>query len=579
MSKQPEITKNKKCINCDQFYDSDQERCTECDLPLTPIVNDLDQGVVIGEKYEIEKLIGDGGMGKIYKASHKLMKRTVAIKMLHSGLVGQSTTLARFKKEAEASSSLDHTNIVTTFDFGLTPDGRPYLVMDYLEGDSLAEILKSEKLLEPKRCLELFIQLCAGFEHAHSKGIIHRDIKPSNILVVKNEKNDEIVKILDFGIAKKVNSSEKESEGNGPKDLDLTEAGTVFGSPLYMSPEQVRGEELDFRSDIYSLSCLLYQALSGTPVYQADEPVDFMFMHVNKEPEPLASRCPTSKISDSLQKVVFKGLEKEPGERIQSMEAFKELLKKELEKMNQTSSSVSVQKVDAESDNTSSKTIETPITDKGENQDSKTSDQSTGQTPPAGISKLVPYLIPVLVALMLAALTNYTDTRVFDPDEKSVADANRKNDNKKNKKADEVSTPKNSKPSISNSKGKKLKRIEEERRFVSKDAKKLSPKDRLKKLLNEGKLAYDQKNFITAQNKFIAANSLAKKLDITSVEYLDSVYGLGKTLLERKKYQESLIYLNWALKKINKRYGDNSSYAMKVKSDIEKANQSINEQY
>ena len=196
--------KAKKCINCSSYFGPDKEKCPECDLPLTPIMNDLSEGMVIGEKYEIETLIGDGGMGKIYKATHKLMKRKVAIKMLHSGLVGQPATLARFKKEAQASSQLDHTNIVTTFDFGLTPDGRPYLVMDYLEGQSFADLLKTEKVLEPKRCLNLFIQLCGGFEHAHTKGIVHRDIKPSNILIIKDEKNNEIVKILDFGIAKQM---------------------------------------------------------------------------------------------------------------------------------------------------------------------------------------------------------------------------------------------------------------------------------------------------------------------------------------------------------------------------------------
>ena len=136
---------------------------------------------MIGEKYEIDSLVGDGGMSKVYRASHKLMKREVAIKMLHAGLVGQTSTLTRFKKEAEASSRLNHTNIVTTFDFGLTPDGRPYLVMDYLEGRSFSELLQEERLIAPERCLKLFIQLCAGLEHAHAKGLVHRDINPSNI--------------------------------------------------------------------------------------------------------------------------------------------------------------------------------------------------------------------------------------------------------------------------------------------------------------------------------------------------------------------------------------------------------------
>lgn len=580
-----ESENSKKCIICESYYPTDVEKCTKCDLPLTPISNDLSNGEVIGDKYEIDALIGDGGMGKVYRATHKLMKKKVAIKMLHSGLVGQSSTLRRFKKEAEASSSLDHTNIVKTLDFGLTPDGRPYLVMDYLEGLSFAELLAAEKLIETERCLRLFIQLCSGLEHAHTKGIVHRDIKPSNIIIVKDEKQNEIVKILDFGIAKKVTSS-KEGQGGEPEKLasSVTEAGTVFGSPLYMSPEQVRGESVDMRSDIYSLSCLLYQCLTGTPLYQADEAMDCMYLHVNQEPEPFNHRCPTANIPDSLQAIVFKGLRKNPDERIQTMEEFESTLQAELaviESDNSTSDQVNC--LDSDSTNLNQKTDEAD-TEKivADSVDATTEVKATEKEK---AFDYVNVLVPVSVVIVLLVLSSVSDIKLFDSEEAQSPKSPERRASSNN--TEEASANRTRKSGDNSDKKKKSNdsdttRIEEKERkplqlpagTKNGDTSKESATSVLKvsELLKEGKDLYYSKQFTEAQKKFVLANDLARSLGTNSLEYLDSVTWLGKTLLARKQYQSAAIYLKWSARMFEKKYGSGSRFTREAKDELANVN-------
>lgn len=550
---------SKKCINCNQHYGTELEKCENCKLPLTPISNDFARGEVIGEKYAIEALIGDGGMSKVYRASHKLMKRKVAIKMLHAGLVGQAATLTRFKKEAEASSRLNHTNIVTTFDFGLTPDGRPYLVMDYLEGRSFADLLNEERLLDPRRCLKLFIQLCAGLEHAHARGIVHRDIKPSNILVVEDEKGNEVIKLLDFGIAKRVSEDRDEpdagEDGESKHEPTLTEAGTVFGSPLYMSPEQVRGEKVDFRSDIYSLSCLLYQSLTGTPIYEADDAMDCMYHHVNDDPEPFNHRCPTADIPEGLQELVFKGLAKSPDNRIQSMEEYRELLEAELKKLEQP---------DSVSESTSEPEDE---------QEAQPKEQQADQAVPEKIVKAIDplsYLVPLGVVLLLSLVTQFTDTRLFDAEaaakKAAVSQSNEKQD--KQDKREAKAEKKHSEEQASKEKRGPLQIPQ------SKETAEHSQSD---SSMEAGKTAYRNGDYDEAQNKFVEALEKSKKegTETESLHYLESAYWVGKTLLKRKQYRLAAGYLEWSAEKFETRYGTGSRFAKQARSDLALCKQAL----
>lgn len=277
-------------------------------------------GKIIGDKYEVLETIGGGGMGMIYKAKHILMKRIVAIKMMHPQYVSSASNLKRFQQEAQAASALSHPNILAVFDFGLTPAGAPFLVMDFLEGTNLAEVLDEVGLLPASRATNIFAQACAGLAHAHSKGVIHRDLKPGNIMLVEFDQRKDFVKIVDFGIAKVLPSGD-ESEA-----AHLTQTGEVFGSPLYMSPEQCRGRNLDIRSDIYSLGCVMYRTLTGSSPFFGQDPMECMYKQVNEAPNKFFETNPDTKSPEALEAIVFKCLAKEPAERYQTMLELKEAL-------------------------------------------------------------------------------------------------------------------------------------------------------------------------------------------------------------------------------------------------------------
>lgn len=307
-------------MTCGKEFDWETMVCPDDNTPLTAI-GEEDQmvGTVLADRYEILEVIGGGGMGLVYKARHKLMNRIVAIKMLHKHMISSKDTLKRFQLEAQAASCLSLPNILTVYDFGLTGEGQPYMVMDYLEGTSLADVLENEHHVEPDRAVNIFIQACAGLAHAHQKGVLHRDIKPSNIMLVNFGDQADFVKIVDFGIAKLLN------QGVG----ELTKTGEVYGSPSYMSPEQCRGKETDARSDIYSMGCVMYRTLSGRPVFSGEDIIELLFKQVSEPPAPFDADL---NIPPDLEVVIFKALAKDPADRYQNMNEFKEALEKYVDK-------------------------------------------------------------------------------------------------------------------------------------------------------------------------------------------------------------------------------------------------------
>jgi serine/threonine protein kinase len=250
-------------------------------------------------------------MSIVYEARHLLMDKVRAIKMLLSQLMYDQTSKKRFQREAEAASCLEHPNIIAVHDFGIAPTGQPYLVMDFLVGESLAELIKREQKIEQFRAVKIFLQACDALSHAHKKGVIHRDLKSSNIMLVEDESTKDIVKVLDFGIAKLMPSS-----GKFPQNL--TQTGEVFGSPIYMSPEQCLGQSLDERSDIYSMGTMFYEALVGLPPLVGNTIVDTMQMHVATKPAPFAASGVN--VFPQLEESVFKALEKKAENRYQSMD-------------------------------------------------------------------------------------------------------------------------------------------------------------------------------------------------------------------------------------------------------------------
>ncbi|HEY9791582.1 MAG TPA: serine/threonine-protein kinase [Candidatus Obscuribacterales bacterium] len=274
--------------------------------------NDALIGQRLADRYEILSLIGEGGIGLVYKARHVLMNRMVAIKIIRSEMIDNSTLIQRFQQEATAISKLDHPNIVQVYDYGVAPDGLPYLVMDYLEGTTLADLLTAQGKMSPDRAMPLFLQACHALKHAHENGIIHRDFKASNLVVCQDPLLGEVVKVVDFGMAKLLHP-----DADNMNFQELTQSGEVFGSPLYMSPEQCKGLRLDERSDLYSLACVMYYALAGRPPFLGENVLGTLQMQINDSAVPPSNY--QAEISPGLDSIVLKALQKEPDNRYQQM--------------------------------------------------------------------------------------------------------------------------------------------------------------------------------------------------------------------------------------------------------------------
>jgi serine/threonine protein kinase len=310
-----EIPIQKYCKACDKVFGADVGSCIECGGRVEtrdPLV-----GTVFAEKYEIQSVLGRGGMSVVYKARHKYMNRIVAVKLLLEHLADDPTSFQRFQKEAQAASSLSHQNIVIVHDFGVSGDKQAYFVMDCLEGDSLEDIIFRDNGMPVERAVNVFRQICDGLAHAHKKGIIHRDLKPSNIVLVKEEDGSETVKIVDFGLAKLHRPQSAE-------EARLTQSGMIFGSPLYMSPEQCQGYSLDPRSDLYSVGCLMYETLTGTLPFKSDSFFNIALLHIHEKPPEFEKIAPSKNIPGELEQLIRKCLEKEPEKRYQTAEELRQ---------------------------------------------------------------------------------------------------------------------------------------------------------------------------------------------------------------------------------------------------------------
>ena len=317
---------SKVCPTCKKEYSNEVVVCPDDSSQLAPLAKDALVGTVFADKYEILSVLGAGGMSVIYKARHKYMERICAVKLLHPFLLSDSSMFQRFQYEAKAASNLSHPNVVAMHDFGITDDGKAYLVMDYLEGEDLSTVLERDVFLTEPQAREIFRQALAGLDHAHSKGVIHRDLKPSNLFLIPQTDGSVLVKLVDFGIAKITDSSSAAQ--------NLTRTGEVFGSPLYMSPEQCSGKSLDARSDIYSLGCLMYEALCGRRPLVGESALETMHMHIKDVPLTLSQAAPKLEVSHQLEDAVMKCLCKRPDDRFSSVaELYQEIYGEPLPKV------------------------------------------------------------------------------------------------------------------------------------------------------------------------------------------------------------------------------------------------------
>jgi len=270
------------------------------------------KGLIVDDKWKLVERIGKGGMSVVYKAQHMKLGKPVAVKLLLPHLIHEDMLAQkRFEMEAKAASSLSHPNVITVHDCGMTPEGEAFIIMDYLDGESLSDYIEFRGPLPPEQACDIFFQTANGLQHAHSKGVIHRDLKPSNLMLVQSDYHLG-VKIVDFGIAKVTHNYE------AGVAKDLTKTGDVFGSPYYMSPEQCQGKRIDSRSDIYSMGCLMYETLNGEPPFIGDNPLDSMYRHIHNDSPWLVKHNSPDSLLKRLDEIIQKCLEKNPADRYQT---------------------------------------------------------------------------------------------------------------------------------------------------------------------------------------------------------------------------------------------------------------------
>ncbi|MCK6576180.1 protein kinase, partial [Myxococcota bacterium] len=303
---------------CPTCGDTHPESLTACPKDGTDLVLVRDNaaareaamiGKTIDRRYVIQERLGAGGMGTVYIAQQTAVGRRVAIKVLPAAIADDLGAVKRFMQEARAASTLSHPNGITVHDFGQTEEGLLYLVMEYVEGVTLARLLKDRGALPPERAVRVAAQILSAVEDAHDRGIVHRDLKPDNVIIATRPGNPDFAKVLDFGLAKVAEDASGEN---------LTKTGQVFGTPAYMSPEQARGVRCDLRTDLYAIGVMLYEMLAGARPFDGESPVSILVKHINEAPAPFSRRPAAAGVGPALESVVMRALAKRREDRFPS---------------------------------------------------------------------------------------------------------------------------------------------------------------------------------------------------------------------------------------------------------------------
>jgi tRNA A-37 threonylcarbamoyl transferase component Bud32 len=313
-----------QCPTCHTPVDDTQRFCPSCGTalaaaqanPSAPAIDPL-LGQTLGGKYRVLRLLGEGGMGAVYEGEQQLgtAKRKVAVKTLHPHLSRDPKIQARFEREVGTIAELEHPNTIQVYDFGSTPDGILYIVMEFLQGKSLADTLTQQGAMAPDRAEHILAQACGSLEEAHAHGIVHRDLKPDNIVLVERAGQKDFVKVLDFGIAKRANEEDRNEQ-------KLTQQGMVLGTPPYMSPEQFTGQAIDSRSDIYSLGIVAYEMLTGKLPFKADTAWEWATQHMTQPPIPIESLAEGGRVPLAMRNAIARALAKAPADRFQTAQAL-----------------------------------------------------------------------------------------------------------------------------------------------------------------------------------------------------------------------------------------------------------------
>jgi serine/threonine-protein kinase len=274
-------------------------------------------GTVVAGRYRVLALLGEGGMGQVYMAEHEAIEKRVALKVLRAEYSAKPDIVTRFQQEAISASRIKHVNVLDVFDFGQLDNGCFFLAMELLEGNDLADDLVRDRIIEPARAVRIAIQICRALGAAHSRGVVHRDLKPENVFLQRTADGDEVVKIVDFGIAQLRSSDEAAASEH--KRRRLTRTGMIFGTPEYMAPEQAAGRKADLRVDIYALGVILYEMVTGAVPFTGETFMAVLAAHLNNVPPSIHQAYPDVTISTELRSVIMRALAKDPAARFQSM--------------------------------------------------------------------------------------------------------------------------------------------------------------------------------------------------------------------------------------------------------------------
>jgi len=310
-----------QCPKCSTQVEDGKKFCPNCGGAIESAGGEPGPDVMIGQtlggKYKVVRLLGEGGMGAVYEGEQQLgtTKRKVAVKTLHPHLSRDAKIKARFEREVGTIAELEHPNTIQVFDFGANEEGILYIVMEYLQGKSLADLLEKDGPMVPDRVAHIMEQICGSLAEAHGRGIVHRDLKPDNVVLIDRAGKKDFVKVLDFGIAKR----SKEEDKNEQK---LTQQGMVLGTPPYMSPEQFTGKPIDARSDIYSLAVMSYEMLTGKLPFKADTAWEWATQHMTQNPIPIESMAEGMRAPEAMRNAIRKALGKSPDDRFQTVTDF-----------------------------------------------------------------------------------------------------------------------------------------------------------------------------------------------------------------------------------------------------------------
>lgn len=304
----------KSCPVCSTEYPDDVRFCPNDGQTLRATVPATDLvGQIVADRYHVLRKLGEGGMGQVYLAEHVKMGRRSAIKVMTPSLVHDPDAVSRFNREAANASRITHPYVCAIYDFGETPEGLIYLVMEFVEGEPLTDLLAREGTLAPRRAAGIARQVAEALQAAHDLGIVHRDLKPDNIMVARGRDGSDVVKVVDFGIAKAIGGADTQK---------VTRTGLVVGTPEYMSPEQLAGDNVDGRSDIYALALVLYRALSGRLPFTATTVQETMVKRLTDEPTSLAAARPDLTFPPGLEQALATALARRPADRYQSAAKF-----------------------------------------------------------------------------------------------------------------------------------------------------------------------------------------------------------------------------------------------------------------